>query len=148
MGALLAFPSASSLDTSSFVDELSVSAASVSETVILVREGVSFISPAQACSNAESEAPNFEFDDIRQSAESEWRELLSRINVTASSDVDADTKTLLYSSLYRTHVSPADCKCHHASRRPTAYVADIEDFRHWRESQLELNGAVLRLLVL
>ncbi|OBZ76795.1 hypothetical protein A0H81_02962 [Grifola frondosa] len=76
-------------------------------TAILVRAGVSFISTSQACANAEQEIPDFDFDSVRSDARAEWNELLGRIEVQTDG-VDDDIVQLFYSSLYRTHISPAD----------------------------------------
>ncbi|EKM57353.1 glycoside hydrolase family 92 protein [Phanerochaete carnosa HHB-10118-sp] len=76
-------------------------------TSIFARVGVSFISADQACANAESEIPDFNFDGARQAAFDQWDELLGRIQVDTTG-VDANTTQLFYSSLYRTHISPAD----------------------------------------
>lgn len=80
-------------------------------TSILVRLGVSFISPEQACANAELEAPTFDFDGVRQAAWAEWDELLGRIQVQTT-NVSPEIVELFYSSLYRTHISPANCGSH------------------------------------
>ncbi|KAG6841013.1 hypothetical protein C0991_002643 [Blastosporella zonata] len=77
------------------------------KTTILVRVGVSFISSAQACANAEEEVPDFDFESVEKAARAEWNELLGRIQVDPTG-VDTETVQLFYSSLYRTHISPAD----------------------------------------
>ncbi|KAI0062314.1 glycoside hydrolase family 92 protein [Artomyces pyxidatus] len=76
-------------------------------TTILVRSGVSFISAEQACSNAEAEIPSFDFESVGSAARAEWNDLLGRVRVGMASGLE-DTRELLYSSLYRTHISPAD----------------------------------------
>ncbi|CAL1712499.1 unnamed protein product [Somion occarium] len=76
-------------------------------TSILARVGVSFISPDQACANAEEEIPDFNLDRVRSSARAQWNELLGRIQVKTD-NVDPEIVSLLYSSAYRTHISPAD----------------------------------------
>jgi putative alpha-1,2-mannosidase len=76
-------------------------------TSILVRVGVSFISPEQACSNAESDIPNFDFAGTQARARAQWNELLSRVQVGTEA-VDKEIVELFYSSLYRTHISLAD----------------------------------------
>ncbi|KAH9846718.1 glycoside hydrolase family 92 protein [Lenzites betulinus] len=78
-----------------------------STTEILARVGMSFISTDQACKNAESEIPSFDFDGTRAAARAEWNELLGRVQVETEG-VDDTTVELFYSSLYRTHISPAD----------------------------------------
>lgn len=67
-------------------------------TAILARVGVSYISSAQACANAEAEIPDFDFDGVRQASFDEWDELLARVQVNTTG-VDADTVELLYSSV-------------------------------------------------
>ncbi|KAI0365413.1 glycoside hydrolase family 92 protein [Pilatotrama ljubarskyi] len=76
-------------------------------TSILARVGVSFISPEQACSNAEQEIPDFDFDGVRSASRAQWSELLGRVQVDTS-NVDPEIVDLFYSSMYRTHLSPAD----------------------------------------
>lgn len=76
-------------------------------TTILARAGVSFISAEQACSNAEEEIPTFDFDGVQASARAQWNDILGRIQVDTE-NVDSETVSLLYSSLYRIHVVPAD----------------------------------------
>lgn len=85
-------------------------------TSVLVRTGVSFISSDQACSNAESEIPDFDFEATQAAARSAWNEVLGNVNVelfngtvagSGNGTVDAvdagsdqeDMKVLLYSSV-------------------------------------------------
>lgn len=85
-------------------------------TSVLVRTGVSFISSDQACSNAESEIPDFDFEGTQAAARSAWNEVLGNVNVElfngtvaggSNETVDAvdagsdqeDMKVLLYSSV-------------------------------------------------
>ncbi|KAI0055360.1 glycoside hydrolase family 92 protein [Artomyces pyxidatus] len=78
-------------------------------TVVLVRTGVSFVSAAQACANAESEIPDFDFDAVSAAARGAWNDVLGRVGVElGSQDDQEDMRALLYSSLYRTHISPGD----------------------------------------
>ncbi|KAL0064619.1 hypothetical protein AAF712_008445 [Marasmius tenuissimus] len=81
--------------------------ASSGPTKILARVGVSFISSQQACTNAEEDIPDFDFDRVHQEGRAQWNELLGRIQVDTT-DVAKETVQLFYSSLYRTHISPAD----------------------------------------
>ncbi|GLB36560.1 putative glycoside hydrolase family 92 protein [Lyophyllum shimeji] len=76
-------------------------------TSILVRVGVSFISSQQACANADEEIPDFGFEKVRTEAQEQWNDVLGRIQVDTHG-VDKETVQLFYSSLYRTHISPAD----------------------------------------
>ena len=82
-------------------------------TKLLVRTGVSFISTDQACANAEADIPGpvWDFDGLAAASRAQWNDVLGRINVTLSDDDDQkDMRELLYSSLYRTHIVPADCE--------------------------------------
>ena len=65
---------------------------------IFVRMGMSFISPNQACSNAEEEIPTFDFHAVSQSSVSQFETLLNRIRVDPT-NVSHDTLTLFYSSV-------------------------------------------------
>lgn len=76
-------------------------------TAILARVGVSLISTDQACANAESEIPDFDFERVHQDSRAQWNELLGRVQVNPDG-VPRDTVELFYSSLYRTHIVPAD----------------------------------------
>lgn len=67
-------------------------------TSILARVGVSFISVDQACSNAESDIPNWDFDEIRKTSWTAWNELLGRIKIDTT-NVDDETAILFYSSV-------------------------------------------------
>jgi putative alpha-1,2-mannosidase len=71
---------------------------------ILARIAVSYISSEQACSNAEAEIPEFDFDATQTTAESAWREKLSPIAIS-SEGVDSSLVTNFYSGIYRTMVS-------------------------------------------
>ncbi|KAJ3571669.1 hypothetical protein NP233_g3599 [Leucocoprinus birnbaumii] len=76
-------------------------------TVILARVGVSLISTDQACSNAKEEISSFDFAQTATQARDQWNTILSRVQVDTT-DVPPETVQLLYSSLYRTHIAPAD----------------------------------------
>ena len=74
---------------------------------ILVRVGVSFMSPDQACHNAEKEVPDFGFNKLLKSAEDVWREKLSVIEVDATG-VSDELQTVFWSGTYRAMISPQD----------------------------------------
>ncbi|RDW89664.1 glycoside hydrolase family 92 protein [Coleophoma cylindrospora] len=74
---------------------------------ILIRVGVSFISTAQACSNAEGEIPDFDFASILQSAEDVWRDKLSVLEVD-NTGVNEEIQTVFWSGAYRAMISPQD----------------------------------------
>lgn len=77
---------------------------------VSARVGVSFISTEKACQNAEREitGPEYDFDGIRQRAESAWREKLSPIAVQPGGGVSEDLLTSFWSGVYRTMLSPQD----------------------------------------
>ena len=74
---------------------------------ILVRVGLSFISVNQACSNAEAEISDFDFERVRSAAEDVWREKLSVISVDATG-VSDELQTVFWSGVYRSMISPQD----------------------------------------
>jgi putative alpha-1,2-mannosidase len=65
---------------------------------ILVRVGLSFIDPVQACFNAAEEIPEFNFEEVQASAVYQFDALLNRIRVDTTGISD-DTLTLFYSSV-------------------------------------------------
>ncbi len=73
---------------------------------VIARVGLSFISSDQACSNAETEIPSFDFDAVESAATDAWREKLSPIVVSTGRGVDPDQIKNLYSGIYRTMVNP------------------------------------------
>jgi putative alpha-1,2-mannosidase len=74
---------------------------------ILVRVGVSFISPEQACRSAATEIPDFGFDKVRSAAEEVWRKKLSVVEVDATG-VSNELQTVFWSGMYRAMISPQD----------------------------------------
>ncbi|KAH7874906.1 glycosyl hydrolase family 92-domain-containing protein [Lentinula edodes] len=79
---------------------------------VVARFGVSMISSAQACSNAEDEIPTtsdgaWDWDAIMANSNNEWEGVLSRVLI----DMEKENSTvveLLYSSLYRASLIPAN----------------------------------------
>ncbi|KAK7458786.1 hypothetical protein VKT23_009791 [Stygiomarasmius scandens] len=78
-------------------------------STILARVGMSLISMEQACANAEEEIADWDFDRVVEDSQDQWSDILSRIQVDTEG-VDENVTSLLYSSLYRTHLMPADCE--------------------------------------
>ncbi|KAJ5220375.1 hypothetical protein N7468_009579, partial [Penicillium chermesinum] len=74
---------------------------------ILARVGVSFISTDQACHNAETEQPNFDFEATVAAAKTAWRKKLSTISIKADG-VSKELQTIFWSGAYRTMISPQD----------------------------------------
>ncbi|KAL4808123.1 glycosyl hydrolase family 92-domain-containing protein [Aspergillus unguis] len=77
------------------------------DAVLTARVGVSFISVDQACSNAEKEQPDFDFDGTAASAESAWRGKMDVISVDAEG-VSDELQTVFWSGAYRAMISPQD----------------------------------------
>lgn len=78
-----------------------------SNSQILARVGVSFISTNQACSNAETEIPSFNFHPVRMSARQAWVNKLEVVQV-ATTGVSKALLTAFWSGLYRSMISPQD----------------------------------------
>jgi putative alpha-1,2-mannosidase len=74
---------------------------------ILARVGMSFISEAQACANAEREIPRNNFDAVVAAAESAWRAKLDVITIEAGGVGDSFLTTF-WSGVYRSMISPQD----------------------------------------
>lgn len=72
---------------------------------ILARVGISLISSDQACSSAETEIPDFDFDGVQTAAEDLWREKISPI-VVSTNGVNSSFLRNFYSGIYRTMVNP------------------------------------------
>ena len=74
---------------------------------MLVRVGVSFISVSQACNNAVSEIPEFNFNQTVQSATDAWSQKMSAVSVDATG-VNDTIQTVFWSGIYRGMISPQD----------------------------------------
>ncbi|KAG0651226.1 putative secreted glycosidase [Hyphodiscus hymeniophilus] len=74
---------------------------------ILVRVGLSFMNTSQACQNAESEIPSFDFPAVKRSAEVAWAKKLDVISVVPGG-IDNNLKIIFWSGFYRTMISPQD----------------------------------------
>lgn len=72
---------------------------------VMVRVGLSFISSEQACNNAETEIPSFDFNATRSAATSAWRSKLSPIDISTRG-INSSLIKNFYSGIYRTMVNP------------------------------------------
>ncbi|KAJ2924654.1 hypothetical protein H1R20_g12427, partial [Candolleomyces eurysporus] len=106
---------------------------SSSVTSILARVGVSFISTDQACSSAEEEIQDYDFERVKSEARAQWNDVLGRVRVRFGDAAERTTekeKELVehfYSSLYRTHIAPADSD-------PTR-CEDTGENPHWNSTE-------------
>ncbi|KAK4983680.1 hypothetical protein LTR50_007075 [Elasticomyces elasticus] len=74
---------------------------------ILARVGVSFISVEQACSNAEREIPEFDFNRTHTAARRAWTDTLATLSITPGG-VGKELQTIFWSGMYRASISPQD----------------------------------------
>lgn len=74
---------------------------------ILVRVGLSFLSEAQACQNAEKEQAGFDFDGTAAAAEKVWTEKLDVIEIVPGGASEV-IQTAFWSGVYRSMISPQD----------------------------------------
>lgn len=74
---------------------------------ILTRVGVSFISVAQACQNAETEIPDFDFEGVYAAAQQAWTDTLGVIEVKPGG-VNESLQKVFWSGVYRASISPQD----------------------------------------
>ncbi|CAM1501981.1 Fc.00g039650.m01.CDS01 [Cosmosporella sp. VM-42] len=72
---------------------------------ILARVGLPFISARQACQNAETEIPKFDFAGVMADARNIWKDKLSTVEVDTTGISD-ELQTTFWSGLYRTFISP------------------------------------------
>ncbi|KAJ7594497.1 glycoside hydrolase family 92 protein, partial [Mycena floridula] len=75
-------------------------------STIILRVGVSFVSADQACQNAESEIGSSSFEDIMAQSQALWNERLHKIEIDDIAGTPPEITELLYSSLYRTSLTP------------------------------------------
>lgn len=75
---------------------------------ILSRVGLSFMSVDQACSNAESEIPDFDFEGVHSDARQAWTDTLGVIEVKPGSGISSKFKKIFWSGVYRAGISPQD----------------------------------------
>ena len=75
---------------------------------IIARVGLSFISVDKACSNAENEIPNFDFDGTHEAAKAVWTDTLSAIEVKPGNGVSSKLQKIFWSGVYRASLSPQD----------------------------------------
>ncbi|KAG5950578.1 hypothetical protein E4U53_004814 [Claviceps sorghi] len=74
---------------------------------IKARVGLSFISTEKACSNAEREIADFDFDRVRKAAEKAWQEKMQVVQVD-NVGVSKSIQRTFWSGLYRALLSPQD----------------------------------------
>lgn len=79
-----------------------------SDGQILARVGLSFISVNQACSNAEKEIPDFDFDAHHQAARQAWTDTLGAFSVKPGDNINSTFQTIFWSGIYRAGISPQD----------------------------------------
>ncbi|OQD89476.1 hypothetical protein PENANT_c002G04053 [Penicillium antarcticum] len=80
---------------------------SAPDNTILGRVGVSFVSSKQACSHAETEIKDFNFNTTHQAAIDQWTEKMRPIRVSRTG-IDDSVLTNFFSGVYRTMVNPQD----------------------------------------
>ncbi|KAF9527225.1 glycosyl hydrolase family 92-domain-containing protein [Crepidotus variabilis] len=80
---------------------------SFSSSSVTARFGVSFVNADQACRNAEEEVPTWDWDAVRSASQTKWENILGRVKVDTVAE-DATVVQLLYSSLYRVSLVPAN----------------------------------------
>ncbi|KAK0560031.1 hypothetical protein OC861_006435 [Tilletia horrida] len=72
---------------------------------VLIRIGLSYISPEQACANAEEEiGKDWDFDAVVAASRADWNAKLNRIQL--SPKTNDEVARMFYSSFYRTFLSP------------------------------------------
>ncbi len=70
---------------------------------IILKAGISFVSPEGARQNLEKEIPEWNFDGIQNNAFEDWSKILQKIRVKGGS---VDEKVTFYTALYHTMIDP------------------------------------------
>lgn len=73
-------------------------------STVLLKAGISPVSPEGALANIEAEIPGWDFAKVQQAAEDKWEQELGRIRVETK---DVAGKKIFYTSLYHTMIDPA-----------------------------------------
>jgi len=77
--------------------------ATAANEAVLVKVGISSVSPEGALKNLETEIPDWNFDRVRLAAKTEWQSKLSRIKVETQ---DSRLKQIFYTGLYHSMLAP------------------------------------------
>ena len=80
-----------------------VSFDTTTQRTVTMKVGVSFVDVAGARRNLEAEAPDFNFDKVRDDARAAWNTQLSKIKVSGGLDTD---RTAFYTALYHASLHP------------------------------------------
>ena len=72
---------------------------------VTLRVGVSFLSTAQACANAETEIGGTSFEQVEAQSKALWNEKLSKVEIDVP-NTPPNVTEMLYSSLYRAALTP------------------------------------------
>lgn len=72
---------------------------------VLMKIGVSFISPEKARDNLLRETPDWDFDGVRRRAEAAWEDALGRVKVEGGTE---EQRRVFYTALFHSHYMPHD----------------------------------------
>ncbi|MFL6332528.1 MAG: GH92 family glycosyl hydrolase [Pyrinomonadaceae bacterium] len=72
---------------------------------VLMKVGVSFVSPEKARANLLRETPDWDFDAVRRRAEAAWEEALGKIKVEGGTE---EQRRIFYTALFHCHYMPHD----------------------------------------
>jgi predicted alpha-1,2-mannosidase len=73
------------------------------DSVVLVKTGISAVSPENAALNLRHELPGWDFDHVHRAARARWRDHLSRIQVESTNPAQ---RKIFYTGLYHLALSP------------------------------------------
>lgn len=96
-----AFPYVEEADSAGLIAWLGFGAGSEKE--LLVKVGISSVDMEGAMRNLDSEIPHWDFNKVKQQADSVWNHELGKIEVKGGTDSE---RTTFYSALYHTMVAP------------------------------------------
>ena len=81
---------------------------------VLLKVGISPVSPENALANIDAEIPHWDFDRTRKEADEKWEKELVKINVEASDDA---IKRIFYTAMYHLMVHPSLFNDHNGDYR-------------------------------
>jgi predicted alpha-1,2-mannosidase len=74
------------------------------DPVVLVKTGISGVSPESAANNLAAELPNWDFEQVRRSARDKWNQQLSRIRIETANQTH---RRIFYAALYHASIGPS-----------------------------------------
>lgn len=114
-----------------------------SQTEVILRVGISYVSEAGAQANLQKEIPGWDFDRVQQTARDRWVALLNRFEISGGTP---EQRKIFYTGVYHSFLSPTlfsdddgkymgfDNKMHTVSGQQKAQYANFSDWDIYRNT--------------